>query len=84
MTSISHVTRHNDLYFNPRLQDQQPIRKTEELERVQEHVREKIVLDKLMLEKYYERLNQFNIYNKQKEMVSIQTRAGQIVDIEVK
>ena len=84
MTSISHVTRHNDLYFNPRLQDQQPTQKAEELERVKEHVREKIVLDKLMLEKYYERLNQFNIYNKQKEMVSIQTRTGQLVDIEVK
>ena len=81
MTSISHVTRHNDI---PIRIPSQPTQKAEELERVQEHVREKIVLDKLMLEKYYERLNQFNIYNKQKEMVSIQTRTGQIVDIEVK
>ena len=81
MTSISNVTRHNDI---PIRIPSQPTQKAEELERVQEHVREKVVLDKLMLEKYYEKLYQYSLYNKQKELVSLRPHAGQLVDIEVK
>jgi hypothetical protein len=81
MTSISHVTRHNDI---PIRIPAQPIQKTEEAERIQEHNREKGVLEKLMLEAYYERLHQYSLYNKQKELVSLRLHAGRHVDIEVK
>jgi len=84
MTSISNVTRHNDIsYANPKIPNQS-IHRAEEAKRVQEHVREAVVRDKVRLEKYYDKLNDLKIYNRHRQMVTMQTRAGQLLDVEVK
>ena len=84
MTSISHITRHNDItYSNPKVVVQ-PTEKVEEAKRIQEHVRATVVRDKLRLTQYYDKLYDLKIYNRHRQMVTMQTRAGQLLDVEVK
>ena len=51
--------------------------------RQQERVQERIVLDKLMLQAYYERLDRLATYNAQAQLESAQAEQGRLVDIEV-
>ena len=43
----------------------------------------KIILDKLMLQAYYERLDRLATYNAQAQLVSAQAEQGRVLDIEV-
>ena len=52
-------------------------------ERQQERVNERIILDKLMLQAYYERLDRLATYNAQAQLVSAQAEQGRVLDIEV-
>ena len=50
----------------------------------QEHYNKKVVLDKLMLEAYYKRLDALSIYTRKAELQSAQAEQGKYLDIEVK
>tara|TARA_B100001094_G_C17395749_1_gene423415 strand:- start:191 stop:463 length:273 start_codon:yes stop_codon:yes gene_type:complete len=52
--------------------------------RIQEHNNKKVILDKLMLEAYYARLDALSIYTRKAELQSAQAEQGKFVDIEVK
>lgn len=52
--------------------------------RIQEHHNKKIQLDKLMLEKYWEKIAMLQTYNRQKQLVQAQAEQGKFLDIEVK
>ena len=51
---------------------------------VQEHNNKKVVLDKLMLEAYYAKLDALSIYTRKAELQSAQAEQGKFVDFEVK
>mgnify|MGYP006238681021 CR=1 FL=1 len=51
--------------------------------RIAEHNQEKIVLDKLMLEAYWAKLEQLATYNQQAQLKKAQADLGKIIDIEV-
>ena len=52
--------------------------------RIQEHNNKKVVLDKLMLEAYYAKLDALSIYTRKAELQSAQAEQGKFVDFEVK
>ena len=51
---------------------------------VQEHNNKKVVLDKLMLEAYYARLDALSIYTRNAQLQAAQAQQGTQVDIEIK
>ena len=55
-----------------------------EAKRIEEHTNKKIILTDLMLQKYYERLNELALYNRQKQLEKAQAEQGRIIDIEVR
>ena len=65
-------------------QEQQRIERNREAKRIEEHTNKKIVLTDLMLQKYYERLNELALYNRQKQLEKAQAEQGQFVDIQVR
>tara|TARA_B100000085_G_scaffold283046_1_gene312842 strand:+ start:1736 stop:1936 length:201 start_codon:yes stop_codon:yes gene_type:complete len=52
--------------------------------RIQEHNNKKVLLDKLMLEAYYEKLDRYALYTRNRELQSAQAEQGRILDIEIK
>ncbi len=48
-----------------------------------ERTAEKVLLDKLMLEAYYEKLDRLETYNRQAQLLKAQAEQGRILDIEV-
>jgi len=50
----------------------------------QEHYNKKVVLDKLMLEAYYARLDALSIYTRKAELLQARAEIGKHLDIEVK
>lgn len=65
-------------------QEQERIERNREAKRIEEHTNKKIVLTDLMLQKYYERLNELALYNRQKQLEKAQAEQGQFVDIQVR
>ena len=65
-------------------QEQQRIESNREAKRIEEHTNKKIALTDLMLQKYYERLNELALYNRQKQLEKAQAEQGRIIDIEVR
>lgn len=51
---------------------------------VQEHNNKKVVLDKLMLEAYYARLDALSIYTRNAQLQAAQAEQGKLLDIEVR
>ena len=51
---------------------------------VQEHNNKKVVLDKLMLEAYYARLDVLSIYTRNAQLQAAQAEQGKLLDIEVR
>tara|TARA_Y200000002_G_C22590655_1_gene625052 strand:+ start:853 stop:1125 length:273 start_codon:yes stop_codon:yes gene_type:complete len=51
---------------------------------VQEHNNKKVILDKLMLEAYYARLDALSIYTRNAQLQAAQAEQGKIIDIEVR
>jgi len=51
--------------------------------RQQERVQERIVLDKLMLQAYYERLDRLATYNAQAQLTHQRAELGRVLDITV-
>ena len=52
--------------------------------RIQEHNNKKVLLDKLMLEAYYARLDALSIYTRNAQLQAAQAQQGTQVDIEIK
>ena len=52
--------------------------------RIQEHNNKKVLLDKQMLEAYYEKLDRYALYTRNKELQSALADQGKIIDIEVR
>jgi hypothetical protein len=52
--------------------------------RTQEHYNKKVILDKLMLEAYYARLEALSIYTRNAQVLHAQAEIGKHLDIEVK
>tara|TARA_Y100000385_G_scaffold271120_1_gene310788 strand:- start:1982 stop:2254 length:273 start_codon:yes stop_codon:yes gene_type:complete len=52
--------------------------------RTQEHYNKKVILDKLMLEAYYARLDALSIYTRNARLLSAQVEQGKYLDIEIK
>jgi len=52
--------------------------------RIQEHNNKKILLDKFVLEAYYEKLDRYALYTRNKELQSAQAEQGKFLDIEVR
>tara|TARA_B100001057_G_scaffold376964_1_gene382173 strand:- start:916 stop:1173 length:258 start_codon:yes stop_codon:yes gene_type:complete len=55
-----------------------------EQKRIQEHNNKKVLLDKLMLEAYYARLDALSIYTRNAQLQAAQADQGKIIDIEIK
>lgn len=51
---------------------------------VQEHNNKKVILDKLMLEAYYARLDALSIYTRNAQLQAAQAEQGKIIDIEIR
>ena len=51
---------------------------------VQEHNNKKVVLDKLMLEAYYARLDALSIYTRNAQLQAAQAEQGKLLDLEIK
>lgn len=52
--------------------------------RTQEHYNKKVILDKLMLEAYYARLEALSIYTRNAQVLQARAEIGKQLDIEVK
>ena len=52
--------------------------------RIQEHNNKKVVLDKLMLEEYYARLDALSIYTRNAQLQAAQAEQGKLLDLEIK
>mgnify|MGYP005674738121 CR=1 FL=1 len=52
--------------------------------RTQEHYNKKVILDKLMLEAYYARLEALSIYTRNAQVLHARAEIGKLLDIEVK
>lgn len=79
------MARDVEYYNNLRYQQEQiRIEKNREAKRIEEHTTKKIVLTDLMLQKYYEKLNELATYNRQKQLEKAQAEQGRFVDIEVR
>ena len=75
------VENFNNLRYQ---QEQQRIERNREAKRIEEHTNKKIVLTDLMLQKYYEKLNELALYTRQKQLEKAQAEQGRIIDLEVK
>lgn len=89
MTSVSNnslpMARDIEYQNNIRYQqEQERLERNREAKRIEEHTNKKIVLTDLMLQKYYERLNELALYNRQKQLEKAQAEQGQFVDIQVR
>lgn len=89
MTSVSNnslpMARDIEYQNNIRYQqEQERLERNREAKRIEEHTNKKIVLTDLMLQKYYERLNELALYNRQKQLEKAQAEQGRFVDIEIR
>ena len=89
MTSVSNnplpMARDIEYYNNIRYQqEQQRIEKNREAKRVEDYTTKKIEITDLMLQKYYEKLNELSLYTRQKQLEKAQAEQGRIIDIEVR
>ena len=80
MTTISNNTKINDPYIVERKRQA----RFNEQKRVEEHNNKKVMIDKMMLKLYYERLDRLATYNKHKQMERAQVEQGRLIDIEIK
>jgi len=80
MSTISNNTKINDTYIVERKRQD----RFNEQKRVEEHNNKKVMIDKLMLKLYYERLDRLSIYNKNKQLERAQVEQGRLIDIEIK
>jgi len=80
MTTISNHTKINDLYIVERKRQE----RLNEQERIEEYNNKKVMIDKMMLKLYYERLDRLATYNRHKQMERAQVEQGRIIDIEIK
>ena len=80
MTTISNNTKINDPYIVERKRQE----RFNEQKRVEEHNNKKVMIDKMMLKLYYERLDRLATYNKHKQMERAQVEQGRLIDIEIK
>ena len=80
MSTISNNTKINDTYIVERKRQD----RFNEQKRVKEHNNKKVMIDKLMLKLYYERLDRLATYNKNKQLERAQVEQGRLIDIEVK
>ena len=55
-----------------------------EQKRIQEHNNKKVILDKLMLEAYYARLDALSIYTRNAQLQAAQAEQGKLLDIEIR
>jgi len=55
-----------------------------EQKRIQEHNNKKVILDKLMLEAYYARLEALSIYTRNAQLQAAQAEQGKLLDIEIR
>ena len=89
MTSVSNnslpMARDIEYYNNIRYQqEQQRIEKNREAKRVEDYTIKKIEITDLMLQKYYEKLNELSLYTRQKQLEKAQAEQGRFIDIEVR
>ena len=80
MTTISNNTKINDPYIVERKRQE----KLDEQKRVEEHNNKKVMIDKMMLKLYYERLDRLATYNRHKQLERAQVEQGRLIDIEIK
>ena len=52
--------------------------------RIQEHNNKKVLLDKLMLEAYYAKLDQLAIYTRNAQLQAAQAEQGLMLDLEIR
>ena len=52
--------------------------------RIQEHNNKKVLLDKLMLEAYYAKLDQLTIYTRNAQLQAAQAEQGLMLDLEIR
>ena len=85
INSISNTIMQNQEYVaRKRLEQDRLDEHYANKKRVEEHHNKKITLDKLMLEAYWHKLDQLEIYNRQKQLERVQADHGKFVDIQVK
>ena len=80
MTTISNNTKINDTHIIERKRQE----KFDEQKRVEEHNNKKVMIDKLMLKLYYERLDRLATYNRHKQLERARVEQGRLIDIEIK
>ena len=80
MTTISNNTKINDTYIVERKRQE----KFNEQKRIEEHNNKKVMIDKMMLKLYYERLDRLATYNRHKQLERAQIEQGRLIDIEIK
>ena len=75
----------NDPYHMEAIQLQKRIEQHHiKKEKQQERVEERIILDKLALEAYYERLDRLVTYNAQAQLQRARAELGRLIDITIK
>ncbi len=72
------------LHAEKRMQQQRLDNFHHNQKRIQEHNNKKVLLDKLMLEAYYEKLDRYVLYTRNRELQSAQAEQGKFLDIEVR
>ena len=80
MTTISNNTKINDPYIVERKRQE----RFDEQKRIEEHNNKKVMIDKMKLKLYYERLDRLATYNRHKQLERAQIEQGRLIDIEIK